>query len=69
MNCDKSVRSYKEDCIQMMENIHQILCAIVKLYSTSEIEGALPTALLYDIAKFTESVQNPTTFIYSLGLI
>ncbi|KAJ7249358.1 hypothetical protein C8J57DRAFT_1668932, partial [Mycena rebaudengoi] len=61
--CVESVRSHKEDCIQMMENIHQILCAIVKLYSASEIEGALPTALLYDIAIFTETLQKVYTFL------
>jgi hypothetical protein len=48
-------RSHKEDFLQITEYIHAILCTIVKLYSTSEINGVLPTALLYDIAKFTES--------------
>jgi hypothetical protein len=38
----------------MVEQIHEILCVVVKLYSTSEVKGVLPTALLYDIAKFTE---------------
>jgi hypothetical protein len=41
----------------MIKHIHEILCAIVKLYVTSEINGALPIALLYDIAKFTELVE------------
>jgi hypothetical protein len=40
----------------MVEQIHEILCAITTLCSTSEIKGVLPTALLYDIAKFAESV-------------
>jgi hypothetical protein len=38
----------------MVEQIHEILCAIIKLYSISEIAGVLPTAMLYDIAKFAE---------------
>jgi hypothetical protein len=38
----------------MVEQIHEILCAIVKLYTTSEANGVLPTATVYDIAKFTE---------------
>jgi hypothetical protein len=40
----------------MVEEIHEILCTIATLCSTSEIKGVLPTALLYDIAKFTEYV-------------
>jgi hypothetical protein len=40
----------------MVEQIHEILCTITSLCSTSEIKGVLPTALLYDIAKFTEYV-------------
>jgi hypothetical protein len=40
----------------MVEQIHEILCAITSLCSTSEIKGVLPTTLLYDIAKFTEYV-------------
>jgi hypothetical protein len=40
--------------VEIMEQIHEILCIIVQLHSTSEIKGILPTAFLYDIAKFTE---------------
>ncbi|KAJ7253873.1 hypothetical protein C8J57DRAFT_1473713 [Mycena rebaudengoi] len=40
----------------MVEQIHEILCAITTLCSTSEIKGVLATAVLYDIAKFTEYV-------------
>jgi hypothetical protein len=41
----------------MIEQIHKILCAIVQLYSKHETDRALPPALLYDIAKFTEYVH------------
>jgi hypothetical protein len=44
----------KDECFEMVAQIHEILCIILKLYSGSEIQGVLPTALLYDIAKFTE---------------
>jgi hypothetical protein len=37
-----------------MEQIHEILCIILKLHAASEVKGVLPTAILYDIAKFTE---------------
>jgi hypothetical protein len=48
------MRSNKEEYAEIMERIHEILCIIVQLHSTSEIKGVLPTTLLYDIAKFTE---------------
>ncbi|KAJ7270477.1 hypothetical protein C8J57DRAFT_1605485 [Mycena rebaudengoi] len=54
LKCVESVRRNKEEYVQMAEQIHEILCAIVKLYSTSENKGVLPTALLYGIVKFTE---------------
>ncbi|KAJ7149493.1 hypothetical protein C8R43DRAFT_951967 [Mycena crocata] len=47
----------EEECAQMVEKIHEILCTIVKLYTKSESEGGLPTALLYNIGKFTETLQ------------
>ncbi|KAJ7273933.1 P-loop containing nucleoside triphosphate hydrolase protein [Mycena rebaudengoi] len=49
----------------MVEQIHEVLCTIVKLYSTSEITGVLSTALLYDIAKFLEALQKVFTFVKS----
>ncbi|KAJ7280563.1 hypothetical protein C8J57DRAFT_1563363 [Mycena rebaudengoi] len=51
--CIETTKSNKEEYIEIMEHIHEILCIIVQLDSTSEIRGVLPTALLYDIAKFT----------------
>ncbi|KAJ7279504.1 hypothetical protein C8J57DRAFT_1221166 [Mycena rebaudengoi] len=41
-----SVRSYKTECVQIVGQIHEILCAIVKLYTTSEANGVLPTAMM-----------------------
>lgn len=41
----------------MVEDIHEVLGAVIRLYSENETDGALPPALLYDIAKFTECVH------------
>ncbi|KAJ7219835.1 hypothetical protein C8J57DRAFT_1536996 [Mycena rebaudengoi] len=59
----ESVRAHKQDCIEMVEQIHEVLCTIVKLHSTSEVTGVLSTALLYDIAKFTEVLQKVFVFL------
>ncbi|KAJ7256104.1 hypothetical protein C8J57DRAFT_1473124, partial [Mycena rebaudengoi] len=48
----QTIRSNKEEYVEILGHIHEILCIIVQLDSTSEIRGVLPTALLYDIAKF-----------------
>jgi hypothetical protein len=51
---NQTIRSKKEEFVEIIEQIHEILCIIIQLHSTSEINGILPTTLLYDIAKFTE---------------
>ncbi|KAJ7248825.1 hypothetical protein C8J57DRAFT_1672697, partial [Mycena rebaudengoi] len=53
----------KEECVEIMEHIHEILCIIIQLHSTSEIKGVLPAALLYDIAKFTEALEKLFTIL------
>jgi hypothetical protein len=50
----QSTSSRKEDYLQLGDEIHEILCTVISLYSTSEKDGELPPGLLYDIAKFTE---------------
>ncbi|KAJ7288595.1 hypothetical protein C8J57DRAFT_1642642 [Mycena rebaudengoi] len=63
LKCVEAVRSNRDEWKTMVEEIHEILCYIVALCSTSEIKGVLPTALLYDIAKFTETLQKIFTFL------
>ncbi|KAJ7131108.1 hypothetical protein C8R44DRAFT_871639 [Mycena epipterygia] len=50
----QNAKMNKEECIQLMENIHGILYTIIKLHITSETAGSLPPAILYHIGKFTE---------------
>ncbi|KAJ7479302.1 hypothetical protein FB451DRAFT_1451282 [Mycena latifolia] len=58
MSIAKSVEAVRSNkTILMLEDIHEILCSIISLYSISETDGVLPPALLYDIAKFTETLQ------------
>ncbi|KAJ7282268.1 hypothetical protein C8J57DRAFT_1499250 [Mycena rebaudengoi] len=53
----QTTRSNREEYVEIMEHIHEILCIIVQLNSTLEIKGVLPMAVFYDIAKFTEQVS------------
>ncbi|KAJ7081153.1 hypothetical protein B0H15DRAFT_855190, partial [Mycena belliarum] len=61
----QSVKSHKEQCTMMVEQIHETLCTIIQLYSTYESDGALPPALLYDIARFVETLQKVYGFVKS----
>ncbi|KAJ7779586.1 hypothetical protein B0H16DRAFT_1710865 [Mycena metata] len=63
LNCVEPMTANKEDCLEMVENIYEILSAVIHLYSQNETGGVLPPALLYDIAKFTETLQNIYTFL------
>ncbi|KAJ7264244.1 hypothetical protein C8J57DRAFT_1624734 [Mycena rebaudengoi] len=63
LKCVEAARSNKDEWMIMVEQIHEILCTIATLCSKSEIKGVLPTALLYDIAKFTETLQKVFTFL------
>ncbi|KAF7354092.1 NB-ARC domain-containing protein [Mycena venus] len=53
----QSVRTNREQCTIMIEQIHEILCTIVHLYSDVESDGGLSKAHLQDIARFAEALQ------------
>ncbi|KAJ7261969.1 hypothetical protein C8J57DRAFT_1471260 [Mycena rebaudengoi] len=63
LKCVESIKSNRNEWTIMVEQIHEILCTIAKLCSTSEIKGVLPTAVLYDIAKFSETLQKILTVL------
>ncbi|KAJ7244116.1 hypothetical protein C8J57DRAFT_1243234 [Mycena rebaudengoi] len=50
LKCVESAKSNRDVCIQIVEEIHEILVILVNLHSTSEIKGVLPIALLHDMA-------------------
>ncbi|KAJ7879945.1 hypothetical protein B0H14DRAFT_3769893 [Mycena olivaceomarginata] len=47
----QNVKHNKNQCAQLMENIHQVLYAIINLYLKSETAGSLDSAMLYHIGK------------------
>ncbi|KAJ7181496.1 hypothetical protein C8R43DRAFT_1101348, partial [Mycena crocata] len=49
--------------LQLMENIHGVVLAIVNLHLKSEIGGTVPPATLHDIAKFTDTLHKIHLFI------
>ena len=52
------MKKNKDDCIKLIENVHELLYAIVNLHMKSETPGSLSPAMLYHVGKFTEYVQS-----------
>ncbi|KAJ6620043.1 hypothetical protein B0H10DRAFT_1946343 [Mycena sp. CBHHK59/15] len=48
---------------EMMEDVHELLWAIINLHLTSETKARLPPAMLYNIGKFTETLQKIYAFM------
>ncbi|KAF7336273.1 ATPase-AAA-core domain-containing protein [Mycena venus] len=63
INTIQNVKRNKNDCIQLTENIHRVLYAIVNLYLKSEANGSLPPSALYDIGKFAETLHKIYSFV------
>ncbi|KAJ7135725.1 hypothetical protein C8R44DRAFT_848591 [Mycena epipterygia] len=59
----QNVKKKKDECVQLLENIHQLLYAIVNLHIKSG--GVIPPANLYDIARFTETLHKIHVFVES----
>ncbi|KAJ7466390.1 hypothetical protein FB451DRAFT_1485262 [Mycena latifolia] len=57
------VKKNKEDCIQLLEDVYRLLCAIVNLHLKSETKGNLPPATLIHIGKFTETLHKIHAFV------
>ncbi|KAJ7796490.1 hypothetical protein B0H14DRAFT_3550792 [Mycena olivaceomarginata] len=56
INIVQNVKHNKNQCAQLMENIHQVLYAIINLYLKSEKAGSLDPAMLDHIGKFMGQV-------------
>ncbi|KAJ7927018.1 P-loop containing nucleoside triphosphate hydrolase protein [Mycena leptocephala] len=59
----QNVKRNRDDCIRLLENIHQILYTIVNLHIKSETAGSLHPTMLGHIGKFTETLQKIHTFV------
>ncbi|KAJ7478443.1 hypothetical protein FB451DRAFT_1453017 [Mycena latifolia] len=59
----QNVKRNKEDCIQLLENVYQLLCAIVNLHIKSETKGNLAPATLHHVGKFMETLHKIHTFV------
>ncbi|KAJ7103918.1 hypothetical protein C8R44DRAFT_858957, partial [Mycena epipterygia] len=63
INLVQNMKRNKDECIQLMENIHGILYAIINLQMNSETAGSLAPVLLDHVGKFTKTLHKIHTFI------
>ncbi|KAJ7309479.1 P-loop containing nucleoside triphosphate hydrolase protein, partial [Mycena albidolilacea] len=59
----QSVKRNKNECAQLMENIHPVLCTIISLYLKSETVEPLAPAMLDNIGRFMETLHKIYTFL------
>ncbi|KAJ7698450.1 P-loop containing nucleoside triphosphate hydrolase protein, partial [Mycena olivaceomarginata] len=59
----QTVTKHKDDCVQLLEQIHKLLNEIVILHITSDAGGELPPEVLSHIGKFTEILHKIYTFV------
>ncbi|KAF8173958.1 hypothetical protein K438DRAFT_1980523 [Mycena galopus ATCC 62051] len=59
----QTVKKNKDECIQLMERVHQVLYGIFNLHITSDTPGSLPPIALYDVGKFTQTLHKIHTFV------
>ncbi|KAJ7451885.1 hypothetical protein FB451DRAFT_1409498 [Mycena latifolia] len=59
----QNVKKNKEDCIQLLEIVYQLLCAIINLHIKSETKGNLPPATLDHVGKFVQTLHKIHAFV------
>ncbi|KAJ7797980.1 hypothetical protein B0H14DRAFT_3546462 [Mycena olivaceomarginata] len=63
MSMVQHVKRNKNECAELMENIHKVLYAIVELHIKSETAGSLPPSVVDHIGKFMETLRKIHGFI------
>ncbi|KAJ6505219.1 hypothetical protein C8R45DRAFT_1181309 [Mycena sanguinolenta] len=59
----QNVKRNRNECIQLMESVPQVLYAIVEVHIKSEAIGSVPPAMLDAVGEFTETLHKIHTYI------
>ncbi|KAJ7787104.1 hypothetical protein B0H14DRAFT_3163428 [Mycena olivaceomarginata] len=59
----QNAKRNRDECISLMENIHQVLYGIVNIHMKSEPVGAIPPHILDQIGNFTETLNKIHTYV------
>ncbi|KAJ7115341.1 hypothetical protein C8R44DRAFT_928388 [Mycena epipterygia] len=49
-----TMKSSQDENIELVQQIQELMSAVLSVYETTHIDGILPPAILYDIGKFSE---------------
>ncbi|KAJ6574255.1 hypothetical protein B0H19DRAFT_1063240 [Mycena capillaripes] len=63
LNCAENIKRNKDDCIQLMEQTHLLLHAIITLHLKSDMGGELPPSTLKHLGKLAETLHKIHTFV------
>ncbi|KAJ7300622.1 P-loop containing nucleoside triphosphate hydrolase protein, partial [Mycena albidolilacea] len=58
-----TISKHKDDCVQLLEQIHKLLNAITILHIKSDAGGEMPIEVLDHVGKFTEILHKIYTFV------
>ncbi|KAJ6507536.1 hypothetical protein DFH09DRAFT_1199792 [Mycena vulgaris] len=58
-----TVKRNKKDCTRMLEQIHELVYAIIHLHLKSETGGELPPHMLKNVRNFTQTLYKIHTFV------
>ncbi|KAJ7804566.1 hypothetical protein B0H14DRAFT_3153853, partial [Mycena olivaceomarginata] len=58
----ETVKQNKDDCVQLLEQTHNLLNAIIILHIRSDTGGEMPPSVLHHIRRFTETLHKIHTF-------
>ncbi|KAJ7169200.1 hypothetical protein C8R43DRAFT_982589 [Mycena crocata] len=57
------IKKNRDECLQLMEKIYRVICAIVTIHIHSDTGPNLPPATLEHVGKFTETLRKTLTFM------
>ncbi|KAJ6453564.1 hypothetical protein C8R45DRAFT_1192803 [Mycena sanguinolenta] len=59
----QNVKQNTKECARLLENVHQVLHAIIRLYIKSETPGSLPPAMMDHVGTFMKTLHNIYLYI------
>ncbi|KAJ6600432.1 hypothetical protein DFH09DRAFT_595284 [Mycena vulgaris] len=63
LNSVQAIKKRKNDCITMLEQIHELLYAIIHLHMNSDTGPELPPNMLGNLGKFTDTLHKVHIFV------
>ncbi|KAJ7482550.1 hypothetical protein FB451DRAFT_1393887 [Mycena latifolia] len=59
----QTVKRNQDDCAQMLEQIHEVIYAVIWVHMKSDTAGELSPTMLHNLGKFTETLQKIYTYV------